>query len=310
MADMRISLLDVDKNARLMLDNFVYHIREIKGRGGSCIAYTAEREPSDDERKIGISNVPVIIKEFYPLEISEYVSRIGDELQVNETVQATFNILKERFEKGAARQVAHYSKDCNHSLPPARIKNANSTLYSIVELDLSQGIVLNELEEKLTMREISQVMISIRNTIAKLHCEGNLYLDLKPSNIFLFIKERSESRRIAMFDFDTVIPTSEIETAVIPFSGGWSPYEQINQQRENISYATDIYAIGATFYWLIGKEKVTDKILSDIKRRRFDFLNDLPVLSGMKNARKDVERFLSITLRRSVNERKQNVEGL
>jgi serine/threonine protein kinase len=148
-------------------------------------------------------------------------------------------------------------------------------------------------------------MISLCNSTAKLHALGKLYLDAKPDNVFLFDKENAETRRIALFDFDTVMSVADIESGVIPFSSGWSPYEQEHQSRSEVCPATDIYSIGAVFYWLVGGSKVTTNILADIEHDDFAFLDGCVNVSGLKNARTKTKQILTATLRYSPKDRVQ-----
>jgi serine/threonine protein kinase len=290
----------------LRLDGSKYIINSVIGYGGSCIAYSSEREPNEYERGIGMLTIHAVIKEFYPLPLSESIERNGLTLEIGNSKE--FDKLKRRFENGASRQVAFYAEDCNHSLPPARLDAANGTVYSVV--DLAQGTVLADNTADLRMRDIAEILGSLCNALKKLHNAGKLYLDLKPSNIFLFDKDPGEQYRAALFDFDALIPISELGAAAIPFSDDWSPPEQVNEIRDKISFATDIYAIGAVFWWLISGGKVTDTLLNAIIRRRFSLLDDCAALRDMKNARRNAEQILDATLKREPNDRVQTVEEL
>jgi serine/threonine protein kinase len=232
----------------LTLDGTEYIIREPIGFGGSCIAYSAESLQSVYEQSIGVPPIRAVIKEFYPAELVGEIQRDGTVLRC--TDEKLFKDFKRRFENGAAQQVAYYGADSNHSLPPAKVAAANGTAYSIVSL--AQGSILAEEREQLSLREKADVITSLCNAVAKLHADRKLYLDIKPSNIFLFNRETNETRRIALFDFDTVTSISDVQTAIIPYSPDWSPYEQIGsgEWKSEIGYATDVYAIGAVFYWL------------------------------------------------------------
>jgi serine/threonine protein kinase len=298
----------------IALNGIAYTIREVVGYGGSCLAYLADKQPSAYERTIGVAVTSTVIKEFYPLELADSqgtvpsIRRNGAELST--TDDERFGELKRRFESGAAEQVAFYGKDCNHALPPATVAAANGTVYSIVSL--AQGAVLSEVARTLTLKDKADIITSLCNAAAKLHAERKLYLDIKPSNIFLFGKEPNESRRVALFDFDTVIPIDDIATAVIAYSPDWSPYEQENADgwREKIGFATDIYSIGAVFYWLYTGSKVTPEVLNQIARRRFEFLDDIQDLPKERYLRTEIERVLFATLRRDVSKRAQRVEDI
>ena len=45
----------LNQGSRLTLQNHKYTIRDVVGFGGSCFAYYAEREPNENENKIGVS---------------------------------------------------------------------------------------------------------------------------------------------------------------------------------------------------------------------------------------------------------------
>ncbi|GHU89297.1 hypothetical protein FACS1894202_07160 [Clostridia bacterium] len=195
------------------------------------------------------------------------------------------------------------------SSAPTRIATANGTVYAAV--DSVQGDILTNVCGKLEMIEIAQIIQSLAYAVKALHDDGKLHLDIKPSNIFLFSKESPESKRVALFDFDTVTPISELATAEISVSEGWSPYEQQSLQRERISFATDIYSIGAVFYWLMsGGDKVSEDVLNAVKRREFDFLDKFSVLENKESPRKGVAEFLSVTLKREPAKRAQSVNVL
>ena len=60
---------------KLSLTDGDYVMREVIGYGGSCLAYSAKREPTDYERGIGMQPPSAVIKEFYPLELASSITR-------------------------------------------------------------------------------------------------------------------------------------------------------------------------------------------------------------------------------------------
>lgn len=297
------------KGGRLTLQNCEYTIQDVVGSGGSCLAYRAERKSNEHEREIGMPTVPTIIKEFYPLELTDSITRKPDgELIVQAMARKTFDLLKRRFESGTAEQTAFCVCDGNHSLPLPALASQNGTAYTAVVL--SNGQTLADCVESLSMLEKADVITSLCNTVRKLHDSGKLYLDLKPPNIFVFDKEQNESRRVALFDFDTVVTADDILTAAISYSEGWSPHEQINRLKEEISYPADIYAIGAVCYWLYTGKTVSDEVLNEIVRGRFDFLNDINELRGRKGPAETIANVLYSCLKRMPSKRARRVEGI
>ncbi|GHV30177.1 hypothetical protein FACS1894167_10610 [Synergistales bacterium] len=66
MTDIRTPLTS---DTKLIIDGSTYRICELlSDKGGSCLAYNAEREPSDYEKTVGIPAVRAVIKEFNPVE--------------------------------------------------------------------------------------------------------------------------------------------------------------------------------------------------------------------------------------------------
>ncbi|GHV30173.1 hypothetical protein FACS1894167_10600 [Synergistales bacterium] len=142
-----------------------------------------------------------------------------------------------------------------------------------------------------------------------------MFLDIKPSNIWLFPKN-GLSRRVALFDFDTVLPTDENGYLLkpypeqLPFSESWSPYEQSHQQFSVVSRATDVYAFGAIIYWLYTGNTVDSLALEKMRKKDFTFLDENKYFEGAQNAKGNVIDLLQQTLIRGTKHRAQNMEDL
>ena len=306
MIDIRSAL---PEGSMLSFENGTYTIINVLAHGGSCIVYLTERNLSEYERNAGMPTMKAVIKEFYPFQLADFIERVGFEIKPYNSVQADFAILKELFENGVARQMSWFTDDTNHALPAARPSVAHNNIYSVV--DLAQGSTLELNQENLSICEISEILISLANAVKTLHDKGELHLDIKPENIWLFEKVQNESRRVSLFDLDTTVKMNEIATAIIPVSEDWSPIELTVPYRERISYATDIYLIGAVFYWLIsGHGYVTDKILRKSKFDDLDFIDEFPAFMNKISPRITSKEILRATLRREVTERVQNIANL
>ncbi len=295
--------------SKFKLRHSVYTIIDVVGCGGSCLAYSAELLPEEYEKQIGTANTPAIIKEFYPAELAQRIIRDNNgALLVEPDAQDIFDEQKSRFESGTAALKTFCISDSNHTLPSPAIDSANGTVYSVSTL--ARGTILSACRDSLSMREKADVLTSLCNAVSKLHSSGRLHLDLKPSNIFVFEKDNNESRRIALFDFDTVIPIGDVLSASISYSEGWSPYEQVSGRREEISYAADVYAIGAVCYWLYSGKKVSDEILNEVARGRVSFLNEISELRDGKGPARTIADILLASLKRVPVKRAQRVESL
>ncbi|GHV14161.1 hypothetical protein FACS1894219_09900 [Clostridia bacterium] len=287
----------------------------LSDKGGSCLAYNAEREPSGYEKKIGMPRVPAVVKEFYPVEYASVISRDDDGAALLYTrCGGSIEEKKLRFVNAAIRQVEFHDKSSEHSFAPARIDEANNTVYTVV--DRVRGNTLDNAYENLSRYDKSEVLISLCDAIARLHRANYLYLDIKPSNIWLFSKSE-QSRRVALFDFDTVFPTDESGYLLkpypqtIPFTASWSPREQQSpQQYGSICRATDVYAFGAVIYWLYTGKEVDSKAVDRIRLGDFAFLDEEGVFVGAQNAKADIKDLLRNTLSRAVKDRVQDLEAL
>jgi serine/threonine protein kinase len=286
----------------------------LSDKGGSCLAYNAEREPSVYEKKIGMPCVPAVIKEFYPAEYAGVISR-DDGVFLPYTRCADFiNEKTTRFTNSAIQQVEFYDKSSEHSFAPARIDEANNTVYTVV--DWLKGDTLDNAYGGLSRYDKSEALISLCGAIVQLHRANKLYLDIKPSNIWLFTKSE-QSRRVALFDFDTVLQTEDNGYLLkpypqkIPCSAGWSPREQqSHQQYGNVCRATDVYAFGAVIYWLYTGKQVDGEALERIKLGDFAFLDEDETFIGARNAKDDIKDLLRATLARAVKDRVQDLEAL
>jgi len=257
-------------------------------KGGSCLVYKAERLPSKSQPK-NVKLQKAVIKEFYPQTLSQYIARDGEGLR--NTEKDRFDAKKKQFINGVAEQVAFYGDDSNHKMDgtPEAYDDINGTAYSV--LDLTNGAVLRDIDRStLSACEIAQIMVSLCNAVKKLHLKDKLYLDVKHDNVFLFEWEQSESRRVALFDFDTVVEKDNLPDVGYR-SKGWSPDEQNDWNKEEISEATDIYAIGELFYWLLTGEDCFDA-LSTKALQGFIGLENCTALRGKNAATKKAKEIL------------------
>lgn len=147
----------------------------------------------------------------------------------------------------------------------------NNTSYNVTEL--AAGVCLRDYVEQstrfdTTLRISEYRCIHIIKLIAEaldyLHKRGICHLDVKPSNI-MYHHVRTEgydaikvADSITLLDFacaasfDEAISESYQEHSTSPqgFTQGYAPLEQISNSGK-ISPATDIYALGATWYYLL-----------------------------------------------------------
>ena len=216
-----------------------YVIEKVIGYGGSSIVYKA----------ICDEGFPVILKEFYPKELERYIFRAeNNELTIENTQKKhRFDILKNIFIGGYKKHLRICGEvDLNHTPYLLPKHEGNGTVF--IGMAPREGDILSELKQ-LTLHEAVLLTIELAEIIKKYHDAGYLHLDIKPTNIF---KDEAKTN-LYVFDFDSSRKISDVSDENIPYlhTKNWASYELKCGNCGEICYATDIYSIGAIFYWML-----------------------------------------------------------
>ena len=230
-----------------------FTIKDEIARGGSCIVYsgvwndTIGTEPPTPR--------DVIIKEFYPRSPKEPINRDNDSHElliggIPADKNRKFLLERDRFNRGQRMCAAYASKHPNFVLSQlVSSGSANNTSYAV--LLRGEGTVLSKLDRStINLTDAIEIAESLCDAIGSIHdYKSYVYLDCKPDNISV------SGNRVKLFDFDTMQPVDRI---IVPsFSKGYSAPEQIEKDESgfidtrNIGVHSDIFAIGATFFWLL-----------------------------------------------------------
>jgi serine/threonine protein kinase len=218
--------------------NNKYIIKKVLGQGGFGITYLAEDTLLDIE---------VCIKELF---ISGSSTRGSNMTVLTQNMKEfTFADFKERFIQ-EAKQLARF----NHPNIVRVIEffEANNTAYVVMEYIAGQT-----LKDKVAFggplsADVSQKIIeSILDAVEVVHKAGMLHRDIKPDNLII-----GSEGRIVLIDFGSARAYSDektiAQTAMV--SPGYAPLEQYNPNARKGTF-TDIYSIGATFYFMLTGEK-------------------------------------------------------
>ena len=216
-----------------------YRITSVLGQGGFGITYLAVQT--------GLA-MKVAIKEFFlkgSCQRDSTTSRVN--VPVSDNAELVSKCLK-KF-KSEARKIASLNND--HIVTIIDIFDENGTSYYVMKYlgggslaDRIKGGPLQEIEALDIVKEVSDALKAVHST-------GLLHLDIKPANILF-----DEHDRAVLIDFgvskyfDSPQDTTSTST-LVGFSRGFAPLEQINAAASALTPATDIYALGATFYNLI-----------------------------------------------------------
>ena len=192
-----------------------YEIKKELGRGGMGAVYKGEDK---------ILDIPVAVKEL-----------LDTSYQSVEQFEKEAKILA-RLNHNSLPRVTDYFEECNKK-------------YLV--MDFIEGKDLQEILEAasgfIDERKILKWTVQILNTLEYIHQKGIIHRDIKPSNIKLTSEEK-----IILVDFG--IAKIGTNSATILGAQGFTPYmappEQYTGTNKTGKYS-DIYATGATMYYLI-----------------------------------------------------------
>ena len=230
-----------------ILQDGKYRIEGVLGQGGFGITYLATQ--TSLQRKVAI-------KEFF---MKEFCSR--DE--------ATLTMLTSSV--GSSKQVEQYRKKfIKEARNLARLNHPN--IISVIDVFEENGTVYyampyliggslldyvkvhGTLSETMAMKYVRQ----IAGALKYMHEEEHIcHYDVKPANILIDDKDNAV---LIDFGISKNYDSAGRETTTTPvgMSEGYAPIEQYQQNVEEFSPTSDVYALGATLYFLLhGKRPVS-----------------------------------------------------
>lgn len=229
-----------------------YLIGNVLGFGGFGITYKAW-----DKKLESV----VCIKEYYP---SGIVNRIP----------GTSNLIlfsgakKKEFEYGLVRfidEARNMTKFNSHKniVNVYEYFEENNTAYIVMEF--LDGCTLSEFMEdnpdgKIPLDKSIEIIKSVGNALKDVHESGIIHRDVSPDNVFL-----CKDHNIKLIDFGAArFSAEEAKNFTIILKPGFAPpeqYEQISDQGPK----TDIYALGATLYYMVTGVKPDESTNRKIK---------------------------------------------
>lgn len=227
-----------------------YRIDGVLGQGGFGITYLA----TDVHL-----NTRVAIKEYLPAEIAFRTS--------DKTVSVAATRHRELYQFGLdsflveARTLATFRHP--NIVRVARFFEAHQTAYMVLEYErgqpLSQWWTARPDRAEKDLLDLLQPLL---DGLSVVHAAGFLHRDIKPDNI----QVRQADRSLVLLDFGSSRQAAATaEQAQVVLTPGYAPIEQYRNQQQGAW--TDIYALGATLYWLVTGRKPPD---ADARAGGFD----------------------------------------
>jgi HAMP domain-containing protein len=221
---------------------FEYRIDSVLGQGGFGIAYAAT--------DVNL-NARVVVKEYLP---EEFAYRAADH-----TISARDDSDQDFYQNGLdsflveARTLATFRHP--NIVRVARFFEANRTAYMVLEYERGQSLKSwRRKHENVPEATIVALLAPLLDGLALVHRAGYLHRDIKPDNIYV----RDEDGSLVLLDFgaarQTASERADMGTVVTPGYGAIEQYAGGGRQGP----WTDIYAFGATLFWLITGRKPID----------------------------------------------------
>jgi serine/threonine-protein kinase len=218
--------------------NNKYNIKKVLGQGGFGITYLAQDTFLDIE---------VCIKELF---VSGSSTRGANMTVITQNLREfSFADFKDRFIQ-EARQLAKFKHP--NIVRVQDFFEANNTAYVVMEF--VEGQTLKDkvaFGGPLSADASHKIIESILDAVEVVHKAGMLHRDIKPDNLII-----GNDGRVVLIDFGSARNYSDertiAQTAMV--SPGYAPLEQYNPTDRKGAF-TDIYSIGATFYFMLTGEK-------------------------------------------------------
>lgn len=185
----------------------------------------------------------VVVKECYPGEVCLRTDGIVHPITPAATPQ--YEAIKSQFIR-EARQLAKLVHP--NIVAVHQVFEENNTAY--MALDYIKGCDLVTLAEEHSERITNDFLLTILNqcliAISFIHDRCLLHRDISPDNMMV-----DENNHLTLIDFGAAHEQSKIEKSpLFAVKDGYSPYEFFIPKGRH-DFSSDLYALGATFYYLI-----------------------------------------------------------
>ena len=217
-----------------------YRIERVLGQGGFGITYLATQLSLQRH---------VAIKEFF---MKDFCSR--DEMTLTlQAPSAGSNKLVEQYRKKFIKEARNLARlNHPHIINVMDVFEENDTVYYVMPY-LSGGSLHDyvKMHGVLSEQEAMKYVKQIASALKYMHEEQHIcHYDVKPANILL-----DDKGNAVLIDFGISknydVQGQETTTTPIGVSEGYAPIEQYQQNIAEFSPASDVYALGATLYFLL-----------------------------------------------------------
>lgn len=224
-----------------------------------------------------LNNKVVAVKEFF---VKGMTHREDDQRTVtvsNVINSEQFDKLRRKFHKEAER-MANLG-DCDHVCSVTDLFEENSTSYYVMQYIDGESLQQRVSEHgPLPEAEIRQILVQMLDALDDIHAKGICHFDIKPGNIMI-----NKKGKAVLIDFGAskIIQDDQEATHSVTslcYTPYYAPGEQVAQAYDKFGPWTDLYALGATIYYLL--TGLRPPIVSDIEDDGADAFKFPPTVSS------------------------------
>ena len=225
-----------------MLNGGKYRIDQYLSSGGFGNTYVATDTAFDEK---------VAIKELF---IKGVCGRMDDSTSISISLtenQRTFEAQQNKFRK-EARRLRKLSNP--HIVGVHNLFDENGTSYYVMDFINGENLSARVKRTRRPLSEADLMLIvpQVLDALGTVHDEGIWHLDLKPGNIMV-----DGRGNVVLIDFGASKQLHSADgknattSSALAYTPGYAPGEQIEQKMEKFGPWTDLYALGATMYYLL-----------------------------------------------------------
>ena len=194
--------------------------------------------------------VQFAMKEFFLRNVC-YRTNQGQSVSISPAVSPDkVAIQREKFKKEARRLYGLTSK---HLVHVNDMFEENGTVYYVMDFVKGESLEAYMLRTRkpLSDQQALYVLDQLMEGLDEIHQKQIWHLDLKPANIII-----DTQGTVVIIDFGASKQVGQSgqytgTSSILCYTPGYAPLEQVNQHMDAIGPWTDIYALGATLYYLL-----------------------------------------------------------
>ena len=237
-----------------------YKILQHIGAGGFGKTYLVEDQLGEKK----------VVKEFF---ISSMCTRDVTTQSVTVSVAENRQSFQEQLAKFKEEARRIYSLSHPNIVKVSALFDENDTAYYVMNYVEGESLAQKSKKGKLSESQIMRYLDQLLSALDYIHSRGITHLDIKPGNIMI-----DHNDNVVLIDFGAskLFNAQSVNKTMMtsmrpPFTPGYAPIEQENGNVRDMGPHCDIYALGATLYYLHTGEKAPSPF--DI------FQNGLPSIS-------------------------------